>query len=162
MKANQKVLKNPASLIASVLVPIAVVIIGNMYSSAIKESETSVRYVELAVEILKTNPSNDNSNMREWAVDLINNYSEIEINQQTRAELLTVSLLEGIDDFIAEKYAPFIIGHVIKDPKILENFKNTINSGSNEEIKKIFTEFVLASYDQLELKKMELKKAQEN
>ncbi|MFD2432071.1 hypothetical protein ACFSO9_00090 [Mesonia maritima] len=85
-------LKSISVMIASIFVPLAVILIGNWYSSALKESEIQVRYVELAVDILKENPSDNKSNMRGWAVDLINSYSEIKIDEQTRNELLKAPL----------------------------------------------------------------------
>jgi|TARA_B110000908_G_C10006510_1_gene336555 SMC interacting uncharacterized protein involved in chromosome segregation len=150
-------LKALSTIIASIFVPIAIVIIGNSYSTALKESEIQVRYVELAVEILKEDPSKKRSNMREWAVDLINNYSEIEIDLETRNELLRDPLFKEIDDFVAETYAPFIVGYVLDAPGIQEEFKTTINSGEKKEIKKMFTEFVISAFHQLEQKKKELK-----
>ena len=50
-------------IIASLVIPIAVALSGNWYSTAIKEREVQVRYVELAINILsqestgKTNTS---------------------------------------------------------------------------------------------------------
>ena len=73
-----------------------------------------------------------------------------------------MSLLEEIDDFVAKKYAPFIVGHVIENSSVLKDFKKTINSGNKEEIKEIFTAFVLAAYDQFELKKVELKQSKKS
>jgi hypothetical protein len=81
-------LKALNTIIASILIPLAVVLIGNWYSSAVQESEIQVRYIELAVDILKENPSDNKANMREWALALVNNYSEIKIDKETREELL--------------------------------------------------------------------------
>ncbi|MDR6300632.1 hypothetical protein [Mesonia maritima] len=150
-------LKSISVMIASIFVPLAVILIGNWYSSALKESEIQVRYVELAVDILKENPSDNKSNMRGWAVDLINSYSEIKIDEQTRNELLKAPLFKEIDDFIIEEYAPYIVGYVIERPDVLNDFKNTINSGNNEAIKQMFSELVIAAYNQIEQKKKELK-----
>jgi hypothetical protein len=149
--------KSLSAIIASIFIPLAVVLIGNWYSSALKESEIQVKYVELAVDILKENPSEKKTNLRSWAVDLVNNYSEIKIDEQAREELLNFSLLKEIDDFIIEKYAPYIIGHVIETPNTLEDLKKTINSGDNEAIKQMFSDFVIAAYNQIEQKKKELK-----
>jgi len=145
-----------STIIASVFIPLAVVLIGNWYSTAVKESQIQVRYVELAVDILKENPSENKSNMRGWAVNLVNNYSEIRIDDETREELLKAPLFKEIDDFIIEQYAPFIVEYVIEDPDIFDDFKNTINSGDNEAIKQMFSEFVIAAYNQIEQKKKAL------
>ncbi|MFD2432070.1 hypothetical protein ACFSO9_00085 [Mesonia maritima] len=39
----------------------------------------------------------------------------------------------------------------------MNDFKNTINSGNNEAIKQMFSELVIAAYNQIEQKKKELK-----
>lgn len=155
-KDNWEKLSSLSAIIASIFIPIAVVLIGNMYTSALKESETRVRYVELAVEILKEKPSGKKDNLRKWAVDLINNYSEIEIDAQTREELLKDPLFKEIDDLVIEQYAPFIVGFVLDKPNILEDFKKTINSGDKKEIKQMFTEFVVAAYQQIGKRKKQL------
>lgn len=161
-KDNWEKLSSLSAIIASIFIPIAVVLIGNMYTSALKESETRVRYVELAVEILKEKPSGKKDNLRKWAIDLINNYSEIEINAQTREELLKDPLFKEIDDFVAEKYAPFIVSYVLESPNVLEDFKKTINSGDKKEIKQMFKEFVMAAFQQLEKKKKQMKEPTES
>ncbi|MBY6017889.1 hypothetical protein KUW04_08875 [Halomonas denitrificans] len=47
-------------------------------------------YIKLGIEILKESPSPDNRNLRTWAVDLINNYSDIKMSPEARSELVTV------------------------------------------------------------------------
>ena len=51
-------------LAASVLVPLAVLVVGNGYSKSIKDSENRIKYVELAVSILRAEPREDNSSLR--------------------------------------------------------------------------------------------------
>jgi len=43
-----------SALIASVLVPVVIVVVGNLYTSAMKQSENRVKYTELAIAILTT------------------------------------------------------------------------------------------------------------
>lgn len=157
MNSSWEKLKPISALIASVFVPLAVVMIGSWYSSALKESEIQVRYVELAVGILKESPSEEKANMRKWAVDVVNNYSEIKLDGKAQEELLKTPLFKKIDDFVMEKYAPFVVSYVIEQPDILEEFKYTINSGDKEAIKEMFLDFVIAAYEQIEQKKRELK-----
>ena len=66
-----------AGLIASVLVPIVVVVVGNEYSTTIKYSENSVKFTELAIKVLDNKPTDENKNLRLWAIDILNEYSGV-------------------------------------------------------------------------------------
>lgn len=46
-----------APLVASILVPLAVAFVGSSYASAMKNSENQIKYVELAVSILRSEPT---------------------------------------------------------------------------------------------------------
>lgn len=91
-----------SALIASVLVPIVIVIVGNSYTSAMKHSENRVKYVELAIGILKTNPSPDTENLRAWAIKVIDNYSEVPMNDKTKDELLRRQLIEAAERIVSK------------------------------------------------------------
>jgi len=80
-------LKAISSLLASVLIPLVILIGGNSFSQAIKEKEMKLRYVELAVQILQQEPSEDNKEVRNWAIKLINSHSEIPMSEETTKEL---------------------------------------------------------------------------
>ena len=99
-------LKSLSSIIASVFIPLVLGIIGNEYTSAMKESEHSLRYTELAIEILNDKPSESNKNIRLWAVELINQYSTVELNKEAKSELVN-------NKFIKEKYAPYQINSMV-------------------------------------------------
>lgn len=79
-----------AALLASVFVPLAVVFVGNVYSSAIKDSENRLRYVEISLQILRTEPSNDGAvALREWAIALLNHQSPVPLSPEAQSELKT-------------------------------------------------------------------------
>ena len=77
-----------STIIASLVIPLAVALSGNWYSTAIKEREVQVRYVELAINILSQEPSEKNQRVRKWAIDIINHYSDVRIEAKTEQELL--------------------------------------------------------------------------
>jgi hypothetical protein len=76
-----------SALIASVLIPVVVVVVSNLFTSAMKDSENRVRYIELAIGILKSPPSADTDNLRTWAVDVINKHSDVPMDSKTKDEL---------------------------------------------------------------------------
>ncbi|HAC64934.1 MAG TPA: hypothetical protein DCF68_15735 [Cyanothece sp. UBA12306] len=79
--------KDPSKLIA-LLMPFVIAIVGHLYTSAIKEKEIQTKYIEIATDILKEEPSKYNQNMREWSLNIINHYAPITINKQTRSEFI--------------------------------------------------------------------------
>ena len=93
-------------LIASVLVPIVLAIVGQAYTSAMKQSENRVKYTELAISILKDKPIPETQDVRAWAIDVVNQYSGVPMSSQVREQLLR-SRLVGSDlsnsDFTSSK-----------------------------------------------------------
>lgn len=76
-----------AIVLASLFVPLAVAFVGHTYTSAMKESENRLKYVELAVSILRAEPAPENAALRDWAVEVINNQSVVPLSAQAQAQL---------------------------------------------------------------------------
>jgi|SRR4029450_13259267 hypothetical protein len=81
-----------SAILAAVVIPVAVALVGNWYATALKEREIQVRYVELAVSILSQKPTQENSQLRLWAVDVIDFYSAVKLSKDARLELLREQL----------------------------------------------------------------------
>jgi len=62
---------------ATVAVPIVLAVVGKNINKAIAEKDRALKHIELAAEILKTET---NLNVRDWAVDVINHYSEVKMS----------------------------------------------------------------------------------
>jgi hypothetical protein len=69
------------------MIPVVIAISSNQISSSIKEKEIKVKYVEIAVGILKQYPEED-TNIREWAVAVIQKYAPIPLKEKAKQELL--------------------------------------------------------------------------
>lgn len=121
--------------IATALVPVVVVIIGNFYTSTIKAKENRIKYTELAIDILNNSPSDENKHIREWAVDLINYHSGVRMNKEAKDQLLNKSLielnLEGTD-FTASSIRNSIFNNVDLNTSSFSkvNFRSSYFSGS--------------------------------
>jgi hypothetical protein len=76
-----------AFVLASVLTPVVIAVVGQTFSKAEKEREIGVRYVELATNILRTEPKQSTRALRSWAVSVIDHYSEVPLSKQVRNEL---------------------------------------------------------------------------
>jgi len=89
-----------SALIASVLVPIVLAVVGQAYTSAMKQSENRVKYTELAISILKDKPIPETQDVRAWAIDVVNQYSGVPMSSEVREQLLRSRL---VADFTASK-----------------------------------------------------------
>ena len=77
-----------ASSFAAILIPILVVWLGNKLSSTFKEKEIRLKYIEMAIDVLKEKPEDKDLDIRQWAIDVISEYSEIEIPKTAQNRLL--------------------------------------------------------------------------
>ncbi|QIL75868.1 tetratricopeptide repeat protein [Hymenobacter sp. HDW8] len=104
---NWDKLKTISGLIASVLIPVVLAIIGNNFSNAIKEREIQAKYVELAINILNQE-TDKNERTKSWAVKIINEYSSVKIDSLTENEIIKNELISRLPqdafvDFAAQK-----------------------------------------------------------
>lgn len=72
--------------------PIVVALIGGMYAYASKDQEVRVRYVELAITILREPPKAETKHIREWAITVVNRYSETPLKTEAQKELFDFPL----------------------------------------------------------------------
>jgi hypothetical protein len=77
-----------SALLASMLVPIVLAVIGNAYTNALKQSENKVKYTELAISILRDKPTQETQDVRAWAIDVINQYSGVPMSAKAKNQLL--------------------------------------------------------------------------
>jgi hypothetical protein len=78
-----------AKILATVALPLVLLVLGNRYTESQKDKDIGQRYVELAVEILAAPPTEGARELRSWAVATVNRYSEVKMS-----EGLTNSLVE--------------------------------------------------------------------
>jgi len=79
-------------LIAKILIPLVIALVGWSYSSAIKEQEVGATYVKLSLEILEQLPRNRPQGLDEWAMDVIDRYSGVPLSAEARNALTQVPL----------------------------------------------------------------------
>ena len=78
---------------AAVLIPIAIVVVGHFVNSTIKNNEIRLKYVELAVSILKEKPNPETANLRKWAIDIVNVNSNVKLSKAAEKELQKQKLI---------------------------------------------------------------------
>jgi hypothetical protein len=76
-----KFLKSFKDFIVSIALPTAITFIGIYTNTTIAERDRSVKYIEFASNILNTEKNPD---IRDWAVDVINYYSEVKMSGKVK------------------------------------------------------------------------------
>jgi hypothetical protein len=74
-------------IVATLAIPLVVAYIGSSLSRAQKQDEISARYVELAVDILRSQPSKDTRALRSWAILVVNHFSQVPLSKEVQEEL---------------------------------------------------------------------------
>ena len=69
--------------------------IGLFVDSTLKKHEVNVKYVEMAVGILRAKPDESQKNLRAWAISVVNAYSKIPLSTEAQEELKIKSLPMG-------------------------------------------------------------------
>ena len=80
------------SIMASIAIPIVIFFVGKNIESTLKAKELEAKYVEIAVGILTQPPSLGTENLRNWAIENINEYAEIKFSEEAVDELKNESL----------------------------------------------------------------------
>jgi predicted aconitase len=74
---------------------LAIAWVGGTYNASIKDSENRIRYVELAIEQLRSPPTPETTALREWAVELLDSQSPVKLSPAAKAQLKSNSLLSA-------------------------------------------------------------------
>jgi hypothetical protein len=74
-------------IIAVLILPIVIGVCGYFINSTLKQREIKVRYVEIAVNILREKPRQETNALRDWAVDVLSSYSPIPLRADAINEL---------------------------------------------------------------------------
>lgn len=78
-----------AAVFGAVLVPVVVAVVGQSYTAAIKQQESRARFVELAIEILREDPTQGEEDpLRQWAADVVNANSGTQLSPLARTVLV--------------------------------------------------------------------------
>ncbi len=87
------------TILAAVLVPVVVGLVGHAVNQSVKENELSLSYIQLAVGILKDEPKPGTEGLRGWAIDVVNNYSSVKLSADAKEELKErpLPLIESTD-----------------------------------------------------------------
>ena len=79
-------------ILTNFIAVLVIAIVGWCIDSTLKRRETSAKMVEVAVGVLKSKPNASNGNLRTWAIQVVNRYSEVPLPIQAQEELKTNAL----------------------------------------------------------------------
>lgn len=79
--------------LASMVVPIVLLVVGNRVTSALKDREIKAKYVEVAITILSKAPDAEQQDgeqkaLRKWAMEVVNTYADIKLPESTERALI--------------------------------------------------------------------------
>lgn len=85
-----------AMILAAIAIPLIVLFVGNSYNRKSQEALVSQKYVELAINILKDKPNDENKPIREYAVKLLSVSSPITIDSLTKVRLISQPIYRNV------------------------------------------------------------------
>lgn len=77
------------TMLSSVALPLVIAVVGGCYNVNMKNSENSVRYVELAIAQLRAPPTPETSALREWAVGLLDSQAPVKLSPAAKRQLMS-------------------------------------------------------------------------
>ncbi|MCH7726690.1 MAG: hypothetical protein IH991_09455 [Planctomycetes bacterium] len=73
---------------AAASIPVVVVLVGNMFTTAINVRNRETRFIEIAVNVLSDKPTEANKPLREWAVEILVMHSPVELTKRQQQLLV--------------------------------------------------------------------------
>jgi hypothetical protein len=73
---------------------------------AVRNVEISVKFIEIATDILSAKPTEDNIELRNWAIQILKKYSPIEITPEIEKQLKETSITKH---FLTDRDGNFIV-----------------------------------------------------
>lgn len=79
-------------IVSTVVIPLAIGISGHWLSKSLKDKDIQVKYIELALNMLSQEPTEENNHIREWAIDVIDYYSKVPLSETLKDEFIKSKL----------------------------------------------------------------------
>lgn len=64
-------------------------------NKALKEGESAQKYIELGIRILSEKPLSENDPVRKWAIEIVNQYSDVKLSPEARSALQTAPFFDS-------------------------------------------------------------------
>lgn len=86
--------------LAAIAIPVSLAWAGHTVQQQVAQDTLKKEYVQMAITILKEEPTSDQTDMREWAVKLLDDMAPVPMSDKTKARLLTKPIDLRIIPFI--------------------------------------------------------------
>lgn len=80
-------LRDISAIIAAAIIPLIIAVSGNHINSTIKDKEIELQYVKIAIDILKSQPTEESKALRDWSISVIQKYSVVPLTAKAVSEL---------------------------------------------------------------------------
>ncbi len=77
--------------LATVVIPLVIAFVGHQYTSAFKDKDAQLRFVELSIGILSEEPTEDTEALRSWAARVVDKYSGVSFTESERRSIVEKS-----------------------------------------------------------------------
>jgi hypothetical protein len=72
----------------TLIIPVVLAVCTYFIQGAIQQKEINGRILELAIEILSEKPTKEKVTIRTWAVEVVNRYSEVSLDERMQSMLI--------------------------------------------------------------------------
>lgn len=110
----KRIIKNSYKLLNIAIIPITIALVSVYYTNVQKNSEINLKYIELAIDILKQPSSDNNKYLKDYAKNIIKEYSEIPLSKEVEEEIKNIN-------FFLKKYVLDIEQKIDDDWKVVKN-----------------------------------------
>jgi hypothetical protein len=121
-------LRSISAILAATLIPLALAVIGHFYTEATKAKERETHFVDLAVNILSQKPTSETKSTREWAIRVIDRYSEVKFTTEEKTALAEhVRITSSSIEYRCGNHVPAHIASSLDVTKVLSETKGCAN-----------------------------------
>jgi hypothetical protein len=99
-------LQSISTVVATLLLPLVLLLIGNRFVSAEKASDLKLKYIEIALLQLQKEPSSEMEPLRVWAIEVLAENSPVPITKEMRQQLLNKPLHTDGGNYVSSGNAP--------------------------------------------------------
>lgn len=96
-----------SQILSLIVIPLVIFIVGQNIEKAISDRQVKTKYIEIAVSILNQKPTEKTEPLRNWALDVVQSYSEIKLSDKALAILKSTSLSETT--YLTDESGNFIV-----------------------------------------------------
>jgi hypothetical protein len=90
--------KQIAQIASAVAVPVVLALVGYFVQSSLADAGLKKDYVQMALGVLKDQPTKENEELREWAIAVLDKNSPVSIPQKLKSQLAKYTFFDFVAD----------------------------------------------------------------